>query len=881
MRRVPAARRLLLAAMLLAGCSPAQGAGQDLDSARQAWRTGRYAEAISAYAGLAGQADATAAVHRERARLLAEVGRYEEAERTLAGAAQGPAAGELATVQGEVYLLTGKLSEAEAAFRRAVEANAPDREAARLELANLLWRRGQRDEALAVYDGYIDLYNAARDRLGLEELMAVGDAVRYLGVRDPALFGDALHAYDRAAARDPSDPRPLLRTGELFLDKYQAPDAHASFDQVLGSNPHHPRALLGKARVLDFDGDVGQATERVQLALETNPDFPEARTFLARLHLKLEEYDEAMDAVEHAIRVNPASLEAISVLAGVHYVRGDRAAYEATRDRALALNPRYPDVYNTVASLAIDHRQYHEGVALARQAVTLDSLSWWGWGILGMNQLRIGQMDEGRSNIERAFKGDPHNVWLFNTLELTDTFDRFRTVRTQHFELFLHGREADLLEPYVVSLAEEAYEALRTRYGAEPPLPIRLEIFPSHGDFSVRTLGLVGLGALGVSFGSVLVMDSPSARPAGEFNWASTLWHELAHAFHLGMTDHHVPRWFSEGLAVHEQRLAREHWGFRAGVGFLQAYQQGRLNPVSQLNHGFVRPTYPEQVVHSYLQSSLVFEMIEAEHGLDAILGMMRGYREGRTTEELVVSVLRTTPEALDEAFDRWFRARYARELSALSPIAAPVPPGATADQLRTALAQRPEDFPTRLMLGRRLLDDGRLDEAEEQLTAALALFPGYAGPDSPYVYLARIHRQRGDLAKAADALRAIADRDESAYAASVEEAALRRELGDSVGEARALERAVEIHPYDLQMHQRLAGLYGAQGNWAGAVRERRAALALDPVDRAGAHYELALAHFGAGDRAAARTQILRALEIAPAYAEAQDLLLRLRDGSP
>ena len=70
----------------------------------------------------------------------------------------------------------------------------------------------------------------------------------------------------------------------------------------------------------------------------------------------------------------------------------------------------------------------------------------------------------------------------------------------------------------------------------------------------MRTLGETGLGALGVSFGSVLVMDSPAARERGEYNWASTLWHELAHAFHLAMTDHRVPRWFSEGLAVHEQR---------------------------------------------------------------------------------------------------------------------------------------------------------------------------------------------------------------------------------------------------------------------------------------------------------------------------------------
>ena len=41
-------------------------------------------------------------------------------------------------------------------------------------------------------------------------------------------------------------------------------------------------------------------------------------------------------------------------------------------------------------------------------------------------------------------------------------------------------------------------------------------------------MGLPGLGALGVTFGKVVAMDSPSGRKPGDFHWASTLWHELS-----------------------------------------------------------------------------------------------------------------------------------------------------------------------------------------------------------------------------------------------------------------------------------------------------------------------------------------------------------------
>jgi Flp pilus assembly protein TadD len=87
------------------------------------------------------------------------------------------------------------------------------------------------------------------------------------------------------------------------------------------------------------------------------------------------------------------------------------------------------------------------------------------------------------------------------------------------------------------------------------------------------------------------------------------------------------------------------------------------------------------------------------------------------------------------------------------------------------------------------------------------------------------------------------------------------------------------IHPYDAAVHDRMARLYAATGQHAKAVRERRAVLALNPVNRADAHFRLATALLDAGDRPGARRQVLRSLEIAPGFADAQQLLLRLQDG--
>lgn len=862
----------------------ALGQSRSVAEAQDRLRSGDYEGGLSALRALAEDAGAPSSVGRSYVRGLMEVGRYDHAIE-FAGAG-GPGAGgrELANVLGEALYAVGRVGDAERAFDRAVDQDASDRDVARLNLGILKWDQGKRDEALAIFDSFIDLYNQARSSLSAEDLMAVGTAVKYLGITNPALFQDALLAFDEAAEVADGDPRPDMLAGELFLEKYRATDARESFRPVLERNPRNPRALLGQARILDFEG-VGGSVGLVREALEVNPNDVPARAFLASLLIKTEDYARARQEAQRALDTNPVHLQALSVLAASYFLEGNQPAYEEVRAQVLRLNPKYPDLYTRVAEAAVTQRQYQTAVDLAREAVALDPSSWWSYGVLGMNQLRTGAMEEGRKNLEIAFEGDPYNPWYKNSLDLLDTFVHFDEVTTEHFRIFVHEREAELLGPYAARLAEEAFSALEDRYGTTPPVPIRLEIYPNHSDFSVRTLGLVGLGALGVSFGSTLVMDSPSAQDPGNFNWASTMWHEIAHAFHLAMSDHRVPRWFTEGLAVHEQHKARIGWGYNATPAWLQAYDSGKLHPVSRLNEGFIRPAFPEQVVFSYYQASLVFDLIERDWGMDGILAMLDGYRRGRSNEEVFREVLGQSPEEFDDVFDEFVQDRWGEQMAAVSGVAQPLIfsaqplPKQDLDALRRLSVQNPGNFQARLTFGQALYEAERFEEAEEEFRAALSLYPEYGGPNGPYRYLSAIHRKKGENERSARALRQMGYLNEALFQVHLEEAEIWQELGDEPAAAEALEKAVEIVPFDAEAHVNLAGLYEDMSDMDGAVRERQAVLALGPTDRADAHYRLAAAMAAAGDKAGARSQVLRALEIAPSFEAALELLLELRGG--
>ena len=72
-------------------------------------------------------------------------------------------------------------------------------------------------------------------------------------------------------------------------------------------------------------------------------------------------------------------------------------------------------------------------------------------------------------------------------------------------------------------------------------------------------------------------MDSPRARPPGEFQWEATLWHELAHVVTLQMSKQRVPRWLTEGISVYEETLARPEWGRGQDVEFAQMLNEGTV----------------------------------------------------------------------------------------------------------------------------------------------------------------------------------------------------------------------------------------------------------------------------------------------------------------
>jgi tetratricopeptide (TPR) repeat protein len=787
-------------------------------------------------------------------------GKFDQLEALLRGVTDAQAI----VLRARADIQRGRYAEAEKALA-AVAAQDPGGEAA-LELGLLLQRLGRREDATTAFEGV----------LTADDLETVADYVRAaLAARALGDFQEANGYFREASALAPDDVLMNTAWGELFLEKYNKPDAAKSFQAALRIDADWVPARLGLARTI-VDENPPLARSLVEKVLTTNPNSVPAHLLLAELALDDGKRPDARASIQKALAINPASFDARALGAAIDFLEGRNAEFLATVAEVLKANPLFADAYRVAGEHAARNYRFDEAAELTRRAIMVDRESPRAWAELGMHLLRTGDEPGARRSLEAAFKADPFDVVTYNLLSLLDTLDKFETITDGAIVMRLDKAEAPVLREYAMPLAKHALETLSKRYEYRPRGSILIEIFPRHDDFAVRNVGLPGMiGALGACFGRVVTMDSPKARPPGTFNWGATLWHEMAHVITLQMSNNRVPRWLTEGISVFEEKRARAEWGREVEVAFAQALEQGKILSVKDLNSGF---SDPRMISLAYFEASLLVDHLVGTHGEAALRRLLRAYGQGLENEAAIKDSFGVTIEELQVTFDQYLEKHFGRLRRALKQPDLPAQ-GATTDQLKALVDANPESFPLHMMLGQALHRDGDAAAAIRALERAASLVPSATGSDSPHALIAEIAGEKNDTPRVIQALEALVKVDHTDVEAARKLAQLVAGNGDAARSAAAWQRVVELDPFDGHAQSSLGRLALEHHDADAAVRAFRVALATEPADRAAAHLDLAEAYLLNGQMAEAKLQTLYSLEIAPSFEKAQELLLRIVDG--
>ncbi|HIF73499.1 MAG TPA: tetratricopeptide repeat protein [Porticoccaceae bacterium] len=704
-------------------------------------------------------------------------------------------------------------------------------------------------------------------------------------------FHDANSLFNEATRANPNNLEAHVLWGDLFLEKYNASDAERSYQEALDINSRYTDALVGIARVI---GDE----RALQRALAINPNSIDAMETYGQLLLVNGREEEAEDYFTKVLALNPESLKTLSVLAAQAALEERTDDFATYRDRVYSFSPDNPQFLGDIADTFGNNYLFTEAIQYARAAIAADPEYWQGYTLLGSNLIRLGEEEEGKVNLEIGYENDPFNVMTSNMLKVFDTLETYATLESEHFKVHMSQNDADILWPYLAPLLEEGWDTLTTKYNFEPEGPILIEVFDKSEDFAVRSVGLPDIGPLvGICFGKVVTLISPDTLSA---NWQEIVWHEFMHVITLQMTANRMPRWLSEGISVWEEREGRPYWGRRQGLDLVRAAGQDKLLHIAELNSGFSGARNNADLGFAYFQSYLVVDFIAEEYGFEKLVDLVYQYGLIKEDSERFSEVFDASLDQFDSSFRAWIDRRV-EEINVYvhtedvpdegeghghgvkensSAILAELYNNASLKQhMRARVEENPRDFQAHLQLGIVLFKEEAFGEAKLSLEEAHNLLPSYTGYPSPALVMSQIYEAEDNQEAQLEWLAILLENLQHDYDSAIILAAAALEQEDYQEAEYYIDRAIQVDPYRIDVHQLKARYAESIEDSALAVTEYEVLAKLDFNDPVESKTDLAEAYLRNGQLDEARQNVLSALEIAPSYRRAQEVLLQSLDG--
>ncbi|MHC4562185.1 MAG: tetratricopeptide repeat protein [Planctomycetota bacterium] len=687
-------------------------------------KTGKYAEAVTAYRGLGEGHLGKPEVAIALADTLAMQGKYAEAAAALqAGKQQGEAQAAWRVAVAEVLARMGKYAEA---LDHAAGANelSPKWSPAILLRGQLLETLGRDDEAMAVYETMQQVVADGAYKTDARQLVALGQILdRYAGLKGLKASEQAnniFNNYFQLAYQDVDERYwpAHVAAGRFALSKRRFKTAGRELASALKINPNIPEALAALAALELQQWRFEQCQALVDKALAVNPNSVEALKVRAMCLLQWRKIDQAPAVLERALAVNPNDVEALS-LAAAAAVRLDQSEEAAAySERVKAVNPRSWVLPAAIGQWLAAARQFEQAEVHLQEAVELAPKAAEPRTALGLLYMQTGEEDKARETLKIAHEIDDFRADAVNYLNLLAKMQDFSVIETDHVIVAVDGEHDAVLLDQVAEEADRIYLELCEDFGHTPAEKTKVQLFPTHQQFSVRITGRGWIGTVGACTGRVVAMVAPSEDRSrfGNYNWSTVLRHELTHAITLSATGNRIPHWFTEACAVWQQPDRRNYDSVRALV---TAVREDRLFKIRELNWGFIRPKRRGDRGLAYAQSELAMEYIIESKGFDSIGKMLTAFRDGQPQVKVFADVLGMTEDEFDEGFEEWA----SHEIGGWGFDVTPTPDLAAAARAAEQTPDDPEALATHALA---LFRRGRTGPAAEIARKILALDPDH-----------------------------------------------------------------------------------------------------------------------------------------------------------
>jgi putative PEP-CTERM system TPR-repeat lipoprotein len=267
-----------------------------------------------------------------------------------------PSQGGSYTQLGMVQLARGRTTEAEQAFKTAVDLD-PQSLSAHLALANFYWMAGRLPSAEESFDKALKLQPTNE---GANRAMAIFSLTTGRVAR--------AEQYLKQVVDTSKSPSAIFGLSDYYLATNRASEAITLLEAAASKDRPVPGARSRLAFAYAAAGESAKANTLADEIVKQEPQDAQAHLIRAELQMRDGRRDAALESVKAAVAAQPTSIQAHFALGKLHAARGDVTAAERAFQEVLTLNPRAAAAQVEISRLRLNTGDAKASLELAQAA---------------------------------------------------------------------------------------------------------------------------------------------------------------------------------------------------------------------------------------------------------------------------------------------------------------------------------------------------------------------------------------------------------------------------------------------------------------------------------------------------------------------------------
>ncbi|KPJ77242.1 MAG: hypothetical protein AMJ54_08640 [Deltaproteobacteria bacterium SG8_13] len=362
----------------------------------------------------------------------------------LEGIAANPGSSRLLTLLARIYDLENRSEIAVETIRKVIRIE-PQESSHRVNLADLLWKAGRRDEArrelteLAAYDP-VEVDNVVRVAHFFISKNQLADAETVLknGIRKvPKSFKLRLQLSElylntgrpEAAIgllddslrieKDPADPGVLqtkIALAKLYLLQNDLDSAIKYVNEVLAEAPNNIDGHYIRGGINLLKGEGINAVSEFRTVINEKPEFLDGYLRLSEAHLLNREFELAADTLQNALAIDDKSTDVLIALASVYAAKKDLDSALLQLDKVLDFSPDHYPALSLRADLLAFQRRFEMASRTYRRMIEIQPHNPRAYYRLGQMQMKRQQDREALSTFTAGYRQNPAASGLLSAL---------------------------------------------------------------------------------------------------------------------------------------------------------------------------------------------------------------------------------------------------------------------------------------------------------------------------------------------------------------------------------------------------------------------------------------------------------------------------------